>query len=378
MALERRNPHEDERRRYGRVVALSTRVLRRRLALTLAISLVVSTEILFQPLPAAAADLGYDLWRWLVHAAECVVMGMVIMVTLTCAEAATRGWPRGPAFALYAAALVAGALGGELLRIALQGFDWTVVRTRPFWSDAVFWMAIGHGNATLHFLQQRGLGALETLHRAQVRRVALEQQVMEARLNLMRAQIEPHFLFNALANMRRLCRDDVRSGMVMLHNLTCYLRAMLPQVHHSPTTLAQETDLVAAYLGILKVRMGARLRYLVEIPAGLAGIHFPPMMLLTLAENAIKHGLAPAPQGGSVVVRARATPAHVEVSITDDGVGFAAAPTGGSGVGLANTRDRLAALYGDAGLLTLESNTPSGVRATIRIPFAAGVAPGLG
>ena len=117
--------------------------------------------------------------------------------------------------------------------------------------------------------------------------------------------------------MRRLCRDDVRSGMVMLHNLTCYLRAMLPQVHHSPTTLAQETDLVAAYLGILKVRMGARLRYLVEIP-------------------------------------------------------------GGSGVGLANTRDRLAALYGDAGLLTLESNTPSGVRATIRIPFAAGVAPGPG
>ena len=91
MALERHSPHEDERRRYGRVVALSTRALRRRLALTLTISLVVATEVLFQPLPPPAADFGYDLWRWLAHAAECLAMGLVIMVALTCAEVATRG-----------------------------------------------------------------------------------------------------------------------------------------------------------------------------------------------------------------------------------------------------------------------------------------------
>ena len=104
------------------------------------------------------------------------------------------------------------------------------------------------------------------MHRLEARRIALDKEHLELRLKLMRAQIEPHFLFNALANVRRLCRDDVEGGIAMLANLGRYLRAAWPQWHDPQATLAQEAELVAAYLGILKVRMGPRLSHVIDIP----------------------------------------------------------------------------------------------------------------
>jgi LytS/YehU family sensor histidine kinase len=194
--------------------------------------------------------------------------------------------------------------------------------------------------------------------------------MMEARLQVMRAQIEPHFLFNTLANVKRLCQTDVAGGVTMLDNLTRYLRAALPQMRGAQTTLGQEADLVQAYLAVLQIRMGGRLRHAISIPPALRSQPFPPMMLLTLAENAIKHGLTPSPHGGRLDVRARATASRLLVEVADTGVGFGAAATGGSGVGLANTRARLAALHGDAAELSLEANHPSGVVAGIRLPLA--------
>jgi sensor histidine kinase YesM len=163
----------------------------------------------------------------------------------------------------------------------------------------------------------------------------------------------------------------MESGIAMLGNLGQYLRAALPRLREAQTSLGQEVDLVSAYFGILGIRMGSRLHYAIDVPDDLAGLPFPPMMLLTLAENAIKHGLGPAPQGGSVTIRARAVDGVLEISVADSGVGFAAAPTSGSGIGLANTRARLSALYGEAGFLALAPNVPSGVVATIRMPLAA-------
>jgi len=369
MALEPGDPQHEGMRRYGSVVALSPRVLGRRLALTVAISLLISTEFYFQPLPAGGAGLGHDLWQWPLHAVECLWMGLAMMLALTSAEVAARGWPVGRAFALYATALLAGAfLGASMLNVE-QGMGWGAFHARRFWADVCFWMAVGHGTTTIHFLQQRASRGADELHRLQARRIALGRENLEARLNLMRAQIEPHFLFNALANVRRLCRDDVDAGVAMLRNLGLYLRAAWPQMHDAQSTLAQEAGLVGAYFGILKVRMGERLRHVIEIPEELSGHPFPSMMLLTLAENAIKHGLAPTPKGGTVVIRARATPDRLEVSVADDGVGLAAVPAGGSGVGLANTRARLGALFGGAGSLALAPNAPSGVVATLRMPL---------
>jgi len=370
MALEPGSPRQEGSRRYGSVVALTSRALGRRLALTVAISLLVSTEVYFQSVPAPQSGLG-ESWRlWPVVAAECLWMGAAMMLALTSAEAAARGWPAPRALALYALGLLAGALLGTAALATVHGAGWNEFRSRGFWSNVCFWMAIGHGIATIQFLQQRQAHAARALHRLEARRIALDKEHLELRLNQMRAQIEPHFLFNALANVRRLCRDDGEGGIAMLANLGRYLRAAWPQWHDPQATLAQEAELVAAYLGVLKVRMGPRLSHVIDIPEHLASHPFPAMMLLTLAENAIQHGLAPAPRGGTVAIRARATGDALEVSVADDGVGFAATAAGGRGIGLANTRARLRTQFGDAGRLELANNVPSGVVAMLRMPLA--------
>ena len=370
MALEPGGPRQEGSRRYGSVVALTSRAVGRRLALTVAISLLVSTEVYFQSVPAPPSGPGESWREWPIAAAECLWMGAAMMLALTFAEMAARGWPAPRALALYAMGLLAGALLGTATLAAVHGAGWNEFRSRGFWSGVCFWMAIGHGIATIQFLQQRQARAARALHRLEARRIALDKEHLELRLNLMRAQIEPHFLFNALANVRRLCRDDVEGGIAMLANLGRYLRAAWPQWHDPQATLAQEAELVAAYFGVLKVRMGPRLSHVIDIPEHLAAHPFPSMMLLTLAENAIQHGLAPAPRGGTVAIRARATGDALEVSVADDGVGFSATAAGGRGIGLANTRARLRTQFGDAGRLELANNVPSGVVAVLRMPFA--------
>jgi len=370
MALEPGGPRQEGSRRYGSVVALTSRAVGRRLALTVAISLLVSTEVYFQPVPTDAPGLADLSRQWPVRAAECLWMGAAMTLALTSAEMAARGWTAPRALALYALGLLAGALLGNAALATLLGAGWNELQSPGFWSDVCLWMAIGHGIATIQFLQQRRVRAARALHRLEARRIALDKALLELRLNLMRAQIEPHFLFNALANVRRLCRDDVEGGIAMLANLGRYLRAAWPQWHDPQATLAQEVELVAAYLGVLKVRMGPRLSHVIDIPEHLAAHPFPSMMLLTLAENAIQHGLAPAPRGGTVAIRARATGDALEVSVADDGVGFSATAAGGRGIGLANTRARLRTQFGDAGRLELANNVPSGVVAVLRMPFA--------
>ncbi len=188
---------------------------------------------------------------------------------------------------------------------------------------------------------------------------------------MLRAQIEPHFLFNTLANVKRLCQTNLGDGLQMLENLTRYLRAALPRLRDTETTVGQEADLVAAYLAVLQIRMGERLRYDVVVPAKLREVPFPPMMLLTLVENAIKHGLTPAPDGGTLLVQVSTNLEMLSASVADTGLGFGVAPTSGTGVGLANTRARLAAMFGDRASLEFAPNAPHGVVATVRVPLAA-------
>jgi len=138
-------------------------------------------------------------------------------------------------------------------------------------------------------------------------------------------------------------------------------------MRENETTLAEEIDLVSAYLGLQKIRMGARLEISIDAPASLLAARVPPMMLATLVENAIKHGIAPLAEGGSILVKARASGGELVLSVADNGRGLTAAS--GPGVGLANIRARLAALYGERAALALEANTPRGVVAIIRLPL---------
>jgi len=203
---------------------------------------------------------------------------------------------------------------------------------------------------------------------AELRRGALETQQLATRLRLLQAQVEPHFLFNTLSNVRRLCQSDAAAGRAMLGQLARYLRAALPRMREQETTLAEEVDLISAYLGVHKIRMGARLETSIDAPPALLAARVPPMMLATLVENAIKHGIAPLAEGGAIRIKAESVPGALVLTVADTGRGLSA--ESGSGVGLANIRARLAALYGERATLRLQTNSPRGVVATITLPLS--------
>ena len=200
-------------------------------------------------------------------------------------------------------------------------------------------------------------------------RARFVQRMEEARLRMLQAQIEPHFLFNTLANVRRLYQTDAVAAESMLENLMRYLAVALPQMRASSSTVGREAELAEAYLGIQRIRMGRRLAFQIEVPASLRDAPLPPMMLLTLVENAIKHGIAPLSEGGSVRVAASMVGNEMHVRVADTGRGFT--QSSGGGTGLANICARLAATYGAAARLTLALNEPQGVVATIAIPGAS-------
>lgn len=199
------------------------------------------------------------------------------------------------------------------------------------------------------------------------------RQIVEARLQALQAQVEPHFLYNTLANVQALTETDPPQANKMVGHLIQYLRAALPKMRETTSTVGQEVELVRAYLNILKMRMGERLAFDITIPTELESLPFPPLMLPSLVENAIKHGLEPQREGGRIDVSAEkigeGANANIRLIVKDTGRGLDNMPTqSGSGVGLANIRERLHALFGDQARLTLESNVPNGVVATIDVP----------
>jgi signal transduction histidine kinase len=212
--------------------------------------------------------------------------------------------------------------------------------------------------------------SVEAMRAAETDRAVLEQQTLQARLKTLEAQIEPHFLFNTLANLRRLYETDAVAGEAMLGQLMRYLQVALPSMRDDQTTLGREAQLIRAYLELQQVRMGRRLAFDVDVAPALQSLRVPPMMLLTLVENAIKHGLAPLREGGRVDVAARIDGGELRLEVADTGRGFGG-DTAGGGTGLANIRARLAAMFGAAAELTLAAREPRGLRATIRIPVQA-------
>lgn len=202
---------------------------------------------------------------------------------------------------------------------------------------------------------------------------SLKRQLAEAQLKTMQAQVEPHFLFNTLASVDYLIETAPSIASKMQKSLIQYLRAALPQMREGSTTLGKEVQLCRSYLEILKFRMEDRLQYSVIVPQGLSSAQFPPMMLQSLVENSIKHGLEPKPEGGSLTISADISNGRLRVTVADSGLGFAAAGATstnmGTGVGLANVRERLAALYGGAARLSIEANSPSGTIVTIEVPY---------
>ena len=201
----------------------------------------------------------------------------------------------------------------------------------------------------------------------------LDAQMGEARLLVLQAQIEPHFLFNTLAHVRRLYQTEPKAARGMLEDLMRYLTVALPQMRERDSTVERETTLAEAYLNIQRIRMGRRLSFEISFPDSLRHARMPSMMLLTLIENAVKHGLSPLPEGGFIRIDANADSGSLEVKVADTGRGFTS--TSGTGTGLANIRARLVAVYGNGGRLSLKPNAPRGVTASIALPLTIAATP---
>jgi Histidine kinase len=330
-----------------------------------AIGIAMSTQYLFQPFVWANWPWDEVLIGWLEVIRDRLVVALPIALALVIAARLPTLRPTMRA-ATLATAIIIGASAGEALLIGAGSEGESTARGAVI-GRIVHWCLMAAALAAMYYLwlritSARAMAAADELHMVQ-----LQRQIAETRLQTLRNQIEPHFLFNTLATVRRLQEAQPAEGSQLLRDLINYLRLTIANLQRSHATLGHEMDLVRAYLGVIEVRMSGRLKVQFDFPASLLACAFPPLTLATLVENAVKHGVGPQPEGGTINITARRADDALEVVVTDSGAGFAS--TIGTGIGLANVRARLRTLYGTRGQLALESHKPHGVRAAIRLPF---------
>jgi signal transduction histidine kinase len=302
--------------------------------------------------------------------AQC--FGLSIAYAVNAAEP----WNKAhPVWRLVVAVAIGSALGLVFL-VAIKGyligdehyrFGTGQMKPTGFAGTAFAAFIMGLCVSTFFLLKFREARARAQMLKADADRNMLSKQAIEAELKLMQAQIEPHFLFNTLASVQFLTETDPPRAGKMLGHLLAYLRAALPQLRSNSTTLGQEIELAQAYLSIMQMRMGPRLAFAIDVPDELRSHRLPPMLLMSVVENAIKHGLEPQAKGGTIRLEASRRGERLVVAVIDNGCGLGAKI--GNGVGLTNLRGRLRALYADNGRFILEEAPPHGARATIEIPF---------
>jgi len=340
-------------------------------------------------------------WRWLIW--------ICVGATLAAAAAAQLPWNlrfvpaaimfNGIAFALLWAAFVAWfgyrRLQGKLLRVT--GFCLLTVaivaplvvaamelirgRSAFAWlTDSALLRHLAVATFVFAFLYVSVVALISTFRNrehlalakhleADARRSDLSRRLAESELKLLQSQIEPHFLFNTLGSAQQLAEKGAPEAARLIGDLIRFLRAAMPSLRREATTLDGEARLVGAYLAIMRTRLGARLKFSIDIPPELRTTPLPSGMLITLVENAVKHGIEPAADGGEIAVSARnCADGRLEVRVADTGAGLGSGVLG-QGIGLANIRERLAMLFGEAAALELEENTPRGFVARLVLPM---------
>jgi len=313
---------------------------------------------------------GLETWPRLMVFSECVGMTMVACVLLLRrTRAFSRFKPMTRWLLTGAVAIPTGYFVGHQFAFLLLGESLRMVGYLSIsLIPIIFTMLVG--GLGLHSYALREQLAQSAAARSEAQRLAVESQ-----LRMLRAQLEPHMLFNTLANLRSLVREDVDRAEAMIDQLIVYLRSALAASQTASVPLGREFAQLRAYLDIMSLRMGPRLAWRLELPAELASTAVPPMLLQPLVENAIKHGLEPKVGPGSIEVVAHATGAGIEIRVNDSGLGLPveeegapAAGAAGASYGLQHVRDRLQAVYGPAARLSLERRHPHGVSAIVFIP----------
>jgi signal transduction histidine kinase len=250
--------------------------------------------------------------------------------------------------------------------LALYAFptqDW------PFWRNPArltgYWMMTSTGMLVAPWI------AVAAIFRQREReRGELERKALDARLRLLQSQVEPHFLFNTLANVRELVDSGSPQATRVLDHLITYLRAAVPRLHDPSTTVEQETQLVRSYLELMHMRMPDRLQFGLQVDEEAKALRCPPTLLLTLVENAVRHGIDPSEDGGRIDVCVCVRDGRCIAEVRDTGVGLRE-QSGGLGTGLAALRERLQLVFGPRASLRLSSLTPRGVSAQVEFPAEA-------
>jgi signal transduction histidine kinase len=288
---------------------------------------------------------------------QCIGLAILLFVDVTRRLIWGRGQPPLLPFSVLAAAGIAGGFfAGTALASGLLGRTGALDGSRPL--SAIAFTAFAGIVVTAYFLNRERLAQL------QLRAESVERSAAEAHLKLLQAQIEPHFLFNTLANLHTLIGSDPARAQKMLEYLNDYLRATLAATRRDGGTLGDEFALLRGYLEVLAIRMGPRLAFTLSLPEELSGRQLPPMLLQPLVENAIKHGLEPKIDGGRVDISARLEGKMLLITIADTGLGLGDGSTAGTGLGLASVRERLPA----GSTLHVHGKPQRGTTVTVRMP----------
>jgi signal transduction histidine kinase len=323
---------------------------------------------------AAAAISPWFKTSFLVILGRTMVLALVLLLVFAATQRLPERWlpawlPRwlpglvavGVAAPLTTLLIYAVSLGGDVSAVfQSMPHQW------GFWITSATALALGLVVTLTAQLREREAQARSLELQFALERSRLEKQAVDARLALLQAQIEPHFLFNTLANVQALVEAGSPRAPAVLQSLIAYLRAAMPQLHQGPATLAQELKLVQAYLELMRLRMPDRLAFGIHAEPALLARPFPAMAVLTLVENAVRHGIDPLEQGGRIDVAARLGADGWVVEVADDGAGID--PRQPPGTGLTNLRERLAGFFGPGAALQLEEREPRGLVARIRIP----------
>ncbi|MGE5669720.1 MAG: sensor histidine kinase [Betaproteobacteria bacterium] len=361
------------------VLAITTTQLRVTAVLGLCLT-TISLVVFWAPIMQIARN---NSW-WAIVTEVAVadqIKAFILLIALVVANrAADEGHPPRNAYVL--ASLVGCVVGVA----ASETFEWTwramfltgpapaarpwlqghaILYYRPIFS-LTNWLVTGSAAVFLYAGRRAALRTAQRLRTAELERIRRSKLALESRLQAMQARVEPQFLFNTLIHVERLYELDAELAARMLDDLIAYLRAAMPLMRDTSSTVAQEFELARAYLDIVRVRLGKRLAVTIETPSGGENIRMPPMMLLPLIDHAIVRGFTPTNAEGAISIRTDVTNDRLRLTITDSGAGFV---PDADGEGLTAIHERLRALYGDGGALQLRRSHSTSTEAVLDIPL---------
>jgi sensor histidine kinase YesM len=299
--------------------------------------------------------------------AQCIGITICLFVLAAWSAAQARG--SAMRTVLLGLALTLGALCGTALATALLGKPGGIVTIDSRFMWQIVGISLFFGAIITHFFYTREqlAAAAQLAQEERLMRLSSEKLALEASLQRLQAQVEPHFLFNTLSTIVSLMDRDPARAKTMQLDLIRYLRTTLGRTQAAETTLGQEMELIRAYLNLFSIRMEERLQYAIEVPEALHPLPLPPMLLQPIVENALLHGLEPKITGGRIHIRAARQQGQLAITVSDTGRGLDRQK--GPGVGLTNVRERLARLYGNEGRLAITENETGGVTVVIEIPL---------